>query len=163
LKAATAAFEHSLSLEDFRAVQPWAGKNWAEIRNNLLALLSRAPYAHDRTRIYLSEGLIDEAVRSVGNRRAYGAHDETLMRLAEAAHASHSDWVIGFAMAQATGIMDANHSTHYKLAVQWLEKAALAYEAAGREADWRACLEDLIDRHRRKYKLRPLLEELRGR
>jgi hypothetical protein len=27
----------------------------------------------------------------------------------------------------------------------------------------RACLDELIERHRRKYKLRPLLEELRGR
>jgi len=59
--------------------------------------------------------------------------------------------------------MDANRAAHYELAVQWLEKAALAYEALGREDDWRACLDDLIDRHRRKYKLRPLLEGLRGR
>jgi hypothetical protein len=27
----------------------------------------------------------------------------------------------------------------------------------GREDDWRACLDQLIDRHRSKYKLRPLL------
>ena len=40
-------------------------------------------------------------------------------------------------------------------------EAALAYEALGRKDDWRACLDDLIDRHRRKYKLRPLLEGLR--
>jgi uncharacterized Zn finger protein len=64
-------------------------------------------------------------------------------------------------MGQAASIMDANQAGHYALAAQWLEKAALAYEALGREDDWRACLDDLIDRHRRKYKLRPLLERLR--
>jgi uncharacterized Zn finger protein len=84
------------------------------------------------------------------------------MRLAAAAHTSHPDWVIRLAMGQAASIMDANRASHYELAVQWLEKAALAYGVLGREDDWRACLDDLIDRHRRKYKLRPLLEGLRG-
>jgi len=128
----------------------------------LLAHLARAPHAYDRTRIYLSESLIDDAVRSVGDRFGYGAHDETLIRLAAAAHTSHPDWVIRLAMGQAASIMDANTAGHYELAVQWLEKAALAYEVLGREDDWRACLDDLIERHRRKYKLRPLLEGLRG-
>jgi uncharacterized Zn finger protein len=162
LKAARAAFDHSLSLEDFGAVKMWAGDAWDAIREDLLAHLARAPHAYDRIRIYLSEGLIDDAVRSVGDRFGYGAHDETLMRLAAAAHASHSDWVIRLAMGQAAGIMDANRAGHYALAAKWLEKAALAYEALGREDDWRARLDDLIDRHRRKYKLRPLLEGLRG-
>jgi uncharacterized Zn finger protein len=164
LKAARTAFEHSLSLEDFRAVQTWAGGDWASIRKDLLAHLARAPHAYDRIRIYLSEGLIDAAVRAVGDQFGYGAHDETLMRLASAAHASHPEWVIRLAMYQANSIMDANHASHYALAAQWLEKAALAHEALGREEDdWRACLDKLIDRHRRKYKLRPLLEGLRGR
>jgi uncharacterized Zn finger protein len=163
LKAARAAFERSLSLEDFRAVQTWAGADWTAVRKDLLAQLARAPHAYDRIRIYLAEGLIDEAVRAVGDRFGYGAHDETLMRLAGAAHASHPEWVIRLAMHQANSIMDANRAGHYALAAQWLEKAALAYEVLGREDDWRGCLDELIDRHRRKYKLRPLLEGLRGR
>jgi uncharacterized Zn finger protein len=163
LKAGRAAFEHSLSLEDFRAVQTWAGADWAAIRKDLLAHLARAPHAYDRIRIYLAEGLIDEAVRAVGDRFGYGAHDETLMRLAGAAHASHPEWVIRLAMHQANSIMDANKANHYALAAQWLEKAALAHEVLGREDEWRACLDELIDRHGRKYKLRPLLEGLRGR
>jgi uncharacterized Zn finger protein len=162
LKAAKAAFDHSLSLEDFCAVRTWAGDAWDAIRADLLAHLARAPHAHDRTRIYLSEGLVDDAVRSVGDQFGHGAHDETLMRLAGAAHTSHPDWVIRLAMHQATSIMDANRAGHYALATQWLEKAALAYEVLGREDDWRACLDNLLDRHRRKYKLRPLLEGLRG-
>jgi uncharacterized Zn finger protein len=162
LKAARTAFEHSLSLEDFDAVKLWAGDAWEVMRKDLLAHLARAPDAYDRIRIYLSEGLIDDAVRSVGDRFGYGAYDETLMRLAAAAHASHPVWVIRVAMRQAASIMDGNRARHYELATQWLEKAALAYEVLGREDDWRACLDGLIDRHRRKYKLRPLLEALRG-
>jgi hypothetical protein len=85
LKAARAAFDHSLSIEDFDAVKIWAGEAWDAIRKDLLAHLARAPHAYDRTRIYLSEGLIDDAVRSAGDRFGYGAHEETLMRLAAGA------------------------------------------------------------------------------
>jgi len=88
MQAARAAFEHSLSLEDFRAIQTWAGVDWDAIRKDLLERLAGAPHAYDRIRIYLSEGLIDEAVRAVGDRFGYGAHDETLMHLASAAHAA---------------------------------------------------------------------------
>ena len=81
----------------------------------------------------------------------------------DAAHASHPEWVIRLAMHQANSIMDTNQAGHYARAAQWLETTALAHEVQGREDDWRACLDELIERHRRKYKLRPLLEELRGR
>ena len=163
LKAARVAFKHSLSLQDFRAVRTWAGVEWDQIRKELLAHLASARHAYDRIRIYLSEGLIDEAVRAVGNRFGHGAHDEALMHLASAAHASHPEWVIRLAMHQANNIMDANRAGQYALAALWLEKAALAHEVLGREDDWRACLDELIERHRRKYKLRPLIEGLRGR
>ena len=79
------------------------------------------------------------------------------------AESVRAEWVIRVAVHQANSIMDANRAGHYSLAVQWLEKAALAHEVLGREDDWRACLDELIERHRRKYKLRPLLEGLRGR
>ena len=163
LKAAVAAFRGSLSIEDFGAVKSWAGSAWPEMRDEILATLKHAQDAPERTEIYLSEGLVDEAVHSVDDDDfKFGAHDETLMRLAEAAHATHSDWVIKLAMTQATGIMEGNRAGDYALAARWLEKAALAHEAAGREDAWMACLDELIERHRRKHKLRPLLQELRG-
>jgi uncharacterized Zn finger protein len=163
LKAAVEAFGASLSLEDFSAVKSWAGSAWDTLRQDIFTTLRRARDADERTEIFLSEGLIDDAVRSVGDSDfKFGAHDETLMRLADMAHASHSDWVIKLAMGHAVRIMEANDAGNYQLAAQWLEKAALAHEAAGREDAWMACLDELIERHRRKHKLRPLLQELRG-
>src|SRR5262249_30598178 len=147
LKAAKAAFDHSLSLEDFDAVKQWTGDAWDGIRNNLLAHLASAPHAYYRTRIYLSEGFIDDAVRSLGDRFGDRYQDETLRRRAAAAHTSNRDWVISRAMSQAASIMDANKAGHYALAVQWLEKAALAHEVLGREDDWSACVDKLIDQH----------------
>lgn len=161
LRAAVVAFEQTHSIEDFRAAETWAGRRWGKVRKDLLENLTAAKHAHDRTRIFLEEGLIDAAVRSAGDARAYTSDTDTLMRLADAAHASHSDWVIRFATAKAASIMDNNRAPYYQEAARWLEKAALAYEAADRQDDWARELDALIDAHRRKYKLRPLLEALR--
>ena len=162
LRSAIIAFEQTHSLADFRAAETWAGpKRWATTRAGLLAHLGQAEYAPDRTRIYLDEGLIDDAVRSAGKPNEYASDTETLMRLAHTAHASHADWVITFAGAKAAAVMDNNRAQHYQEAAQWLEKVALAYDAAGREDEWARVIAVLIDKHRRKYKLRPLLEALR--
>jgi uncharacterized Zn finger protein len=71
-------------------------------------------------------------------RRCWSISLSRQARLAAAAHTSHPDWVIRLAMSQAASIMDANKAGHYALAVQWLDKAALAHEVLGREDDWSA-------------------------
>ena len=162
LKAARVAFECTLSMEDYRAAQNWAGDDWAEVRTVLLTTLARASHAYDRIRIYLSENMIDEAVCCAHDRDGYGTYDSTLMDLAEAAHASHSAWVIKFAGRQAARIMDENRAREYETAANWLQKSARAYRAAGQSEIWASELEALISKHKRKYKLRPLLEALRS-
>ncbi len=162
LTAASAAFEHSLSLDDFRAAETLAGPEWTAIRARLLAKLAAAKYAHDRTEIFLDEGMIDEAVRSVDVENTLrNPMNKVLLRLADAAHASHPDWVVDVCERMAANVMDSGQAGFYELAAQWLEKAALAYDAAGRFEDWIARIDDLIEKHRRKYKLKPLLEALR--
>jgi hypothetical protein len=42
-------------------------------------------------------------------------------------------------------------------------RESAAHDDALKIPDWRARLDELIERHRRKYKQRPLLEGLRGR
>lgn len=161
LRASRIAFECTLSIEDYRAAQNWAGDDWPEVRTALLTTLAQAPHAYDRIRIYLKENMIDEAVRCADDRDGYGTCDGTLMDLAEAAHASHSGWVISFASKQAACIMDANRARDYETAAKWLQKVARAYKAAGQGDVWASELEELITKHKRKYKLRPLLEALR--
>ena len=161
LKAARTAFVSTLSMEDYRAAQNWAADDWPEVRAALLAALAQAPQAYDRIRIYLSENMINEAVRCAEDQDGYGTRDGVLMDLAEAAHASHSEWVIRFATKQAARIMDENRAREYEIAASWLQKAARAYKAAGQDEVWAVELEALITKHKRKYKLRPLLEALR--
>ena len=164
LVAARAAFEQSLSLDDFEAAASLAGPEWSELRSHLLVSLAAAEKARDRTEIYLNEGMIGEAVRSVDLDNMTGSPtDPVLMRLAEAAHASHPDWVIEIAERMANSIIEEGRSGSYEIAAQWLQIASLAYDAAGRFEDWIMKLDGLIERHRRKHRLRPLLEALRPR
>lgn len=163
LVAARRAFEESLSLEDFQVAAALAGADWIELRTDLLTSLAAAPHAWHRTEIYLSEGMIEEAMRSVDLKTLpANPSDTVLMRLAEVAQASHPGWVIDIAERMAGGIIEAGQSGHYALAAQWLEKAALAYDAAGRFEDWIDRIDFLIEKHRRKHKLRPLLLALRS-
>jgi uncharacterized Zn finger protein len=163
VEAATIAFDCTLSMKDYEAASNWSGENWTDLRAKLLERLAQAPHASDRVRIYLSEAMIDEAVACVGEEETFGIGDDTLMQLADAAHASHSGWVIRLARRQASRIMDENRSSHYEDAARWLQKMARASMASGQTHEWGAELEALILKHRRKYKLRPLLEALRQR
>ncbi len=164
LMAARIAFEESLAREDFRAAEKLAGSNWPALRETLLAALLAAPHAHERLAILLDEELIDEAVACVDPHAVhfFSYRDETLERLAERAYADHPDWVIALAFNIADPIMTDGRSAHYEGAARWLGLAARAHAASGRSDQWAIRLEGLIETHRRKYTLRPLLEALRS-
>ena len=82
-------------------------------------------------------------------------------RVAEAAIETPPDWVIETCRSQAEAIMDPGRADLYGAAVRWLGYAREAYRVAGCEHDWQTYLQELIVRHARKYKLRPMLEALR--
>jgi uncharacterized Zn finger protein len=84
----------------------------------------------------------------------------TLGRVADAACASHPDWVIRQCRRRAEQTMDEGKSKHYPHALGWLERAKKAYGAAGRGNEWRMYCEELIVKHGRKYSLVPGLRAL---
>jgi uncharacterized Zn finger protein len=164
IMAARAAFEESLAREDFRAASRLAGpKGWPALRETLLAALLAAAHAFERIEILLDENLIDEAVACVDPHDArFSPYDNTLERLAEQAYADHSDWAIALAFRMADPIMNEGRSSHYETAARWLTIAAHAHAVGKRSEEWSERLEELIETHRRKHKLRPLLEALRS-
>ena len=50
--------------------------------------------------------------------------NNVFLRLTEAAHASHPDWVIDLCERMAAAVMDAGRSGSHEQAAQWLERAA---------------------------------------
>ncbi len=107
--------------------------------------------------VFLHEDLIADAIAAVEGKTV----GSLVAQVADAAIESHPDWVIETCRGSAEEIMNEGSSKHYGEAVTWLAKARDAHTAAGREDEWRAYLEELIARHQRKYKLRPLLEALK--
>jgi uncharacterized Zn finger protein len=86
---------------------------------------------------------------------------DLVAREADPAIETHPAWVIETCRRQAEEIMNLGRSRDYEEAVDWLAKVQDAHLAAGREGEWLAYLEELIDHHQRKYELRPMLEDLK--
>ncbi|WP_429809946.1 hypothetical protein [Ensifer sp. B1-9] len=163
-KATQIAFEESLAREDFRVAKTLvAPSDWPKLRELLLAALMAAPYAHERIEILLDEDLVAEAVACINlqETRFFSPRDPALGRLAERALADHPDWVIVLACRMADPIMSEGRSSRYETAALWLGIAGRAHKVCGRFGQWLAHLDGLIEQHRRKHKLRPLLEGLR--
>jgi uncharacterized Zn finger protein len=162
LDAALVAVRELPGLNDYQDVQLLAGERWPAIREELLRMLHGKSY-HTRAQveIYLYEGLIDEAIAAVSD--AYISHELVDMVVDGALKAgSHHEWVVEACRKQAEEIIEGGKSQLYEAAARWLEKARKASVAAGndREAEWRTYVEEILARHKRKYRLVPLLQAL---
>jgi uncharacterized Zn finger protein len=158
LEAAVAAFHADPGLVPYRRVRELAGERWPEHRERLLDHLrqSTSYLPTGQVEVFLHENLIGDAIAAVEG-KPVGA---LVAKVADAAIESHPEWVIETCRRPAEEIMDESRSKYYDEAVNWLAKARDAHLAAGREEQWRAYLEELIAYHQRKYKLRPMLEDL---
>jgi uncharacterized Zn finger protein len=158
LEAATAAFHADPDLASYRRVRELSGERWPEHRARLLDHLRRnVPYYPEgHIEVFLHENLIQDAIAVVEESRV----EALVAQVADAAIESHPEWVIETCRKQAEEIMDEGRSKHYDEAITWLAKVREAHLAAGREDECRAYLDELIGRHQRKYKLRPMLEDL---
>jgi uncharacterized Zn finger protein len=160
LRAALVAVHEQPELVGYRRVRELAGDQWSVLREELLDFLGqqRTYYPRGPVEILLHEGLIAEAIALVEGLYA----DDLVAQVADAAVPSHPEWVIAASRGRAERIMSQGKASHYDDAVAWLARARGAYRAAAREDEWRSYLEELIVEHQRKYKLRPMLESLRG-
>ena len=158
LRAAVTAFRADPDLASYRRVLELSGEEWPQRREEFLDHLRQSVpyYPQGHVEVFLHEGLIQDAIDAVEE-----SPIETLLRqVVDAAIESHPGWVIETCRAEAEEIMDSGRSKYYEEAVGWLAKARDAYLSDGREEQWQAYLDELIDLHQRKYKLRPMLEDL---
>ncbi len=155
-QAAVRAFRLSPSLTLYRRVSDLAGEEWPRLREELLDFLRQHPAAG--VGIFLEERLWDDALRAV--EQGLVGYD-TMRRVVDAVLPHRPEAAARIARGQAEIIMEEGRSKAYHHAVDWLRRVKDAYKIMGKETEWRAYLEGLIERHRKKYKLRPMLEELR--
>jgi uncharacterized Zn finger protein len=161
LTARFAAFEAKPSFQDYQKIEETAGKEWTTLRKDLLQILqNHTAWGMDEAKvdIFLYEGLIDRAIEIVNDLSYYYA--PLIHRVMDAAVSQHPDWVIENARRRAEEIMDRGKADAYHHAVEWLSKAQIAYQQAGRLADWQTYYEQLRQSHARKYKLMAMLQKL---
>lgn len=158
LRAGAEAQRIAPELGLYRRLAELAGPAWPELRERLLAALraSKSWMVVGRIDIFLHEGLIDDAIATLGQHPS----GDDLARVMDAALATRPDWVITAATARAAAIIDAGKAQHYDSAIEWLRRARVAYQAAGRQPEWQAHLQGLHAQHGRKRKLMGLLDQL---
>jgi uncharacterized Zn finger protein len=159
VEAALAAFHADPSLAPYLRVRELAGEAWPEHRERMLDHLrhSTSYSPMGQVDVFLHEDLVGDAIVAVEG-YPVGA---LVARVADAAIETHPEWVIETCRRQAEEIMNQGRSSDYDEAVDWLAKVQEAHLGAGREEEWLAYLEELIEHHQRKYKLRPMLEDLK--
>lgn len=159
LRAAVQVVRDDPSLADYLGVEALAGDAWPTVRETLLAHVRElfTYNAQAKLDIFLHESLWDDAI-ALAEATPYAR--ELVEQVADAVVASHPGWVIPIARARAHDIIESGSAAHYEAAARWLARWRDASQATGREREWRAYLDDVLERHRRKYKLMPLLRDL---
>ena len=159
-EAAIAAFKADPSVATYRATREVAGDDWSAIRDELLEHLQRRSPGRETAReyaeIFLAEDMIDEAIAIAEE----SGHYTVVEPVVEAVWDDRPEWTIAACKDQAEPIIEDGQSDRYRHAVQWLRYAGKAARAAGDLDAWRDYVETLRDDHYRKYKLRPMLDDL---
>jgi uncharacterized Zn finger protein len=160
LKAAQVAFGQGTTMADYTAVQQIAGDQWPSIRPTLLQHLQKSWHISHKIDIYLHENMLAEAMAALDEKQAFVLEGE-LRRVVEATRASTPDWGIRKYQERAEEIMDAGRSGSYDTAVSWLRHARDIYQQHNRLPEWQRYLDGILETHQRKYKLVPMLRNIR--
>ncbi len=156
LNAATLVFQEEVTLSNYLRIAEIAGEQWPQGREALLEYAREKSERNERIHIFLHEGLIDDAIASVG---AYTS-PATTEKVVDAAMPIRPNWAISACRGKAETLIQQG-SSHYEDAARWLAKARAGYQQLGALLEWRAYLSELIGKHKRKYKLVKELEALR--
>ena len=159
LQAAQVAFLESHTLEDYTTVQRLAGEQWPQLKEALLESLAAAHYSSRKVDIYLHEGMLTAAMRELD--KNYSFYHSDLVRVVEATKEKYPDWGIQKYKNLGEAIMDAGRAKDYDTAANWLSRARDIYLLHNRKADWHNYLSSILDKHARKYKLVPMLRNIR--
>jgi uncharacterized Zn finger protein len=167
ITAGKEAFREDASLADYHRMREVANEGderWPALREELLEILRSAGTRHQPAQVdvFLEEGLVEDAIGAVdGSSAGYMASFQhgLLRRVADAAKETHPDWVLPTCRRQAEQIMNEGRSQHYAEAAEWLSIAREASRVSGQLDEWRAYMEELLQKHARKYRLMPLLRQ----
>lgn len=156
LQAGWQALRDNVSLENYRWLREHLGEEWPFHRAEALRIVASSPSAGEAAEIYLYERMYREAMALADQESWYVDID----RVIEAVKGEFPEWAFEKCRRRAEEIMNAGKASHYDVAVDWLRRGRDILLAAGRQAEWNAYLQLLLETHQRKYKLLPMLKAL---
>jgi uncharacterized Zn finger protein len=160
LEAAIAAFEASPTLAAYQAAEELAGEEWMTIREGLLTSLRNKDTTQRVARRHVEIFLYAEQYQAAIDIADRFSDPKVVEPVVEEVWEEHPHWTIDACKEHAKPIIEEGQSQRYRHAIQWLETAGKAARVVGELDEWCVYVEDLRDEHYRKYKLRPMLEEL---
>jgi uncharacterized Zn finger protein len=160
LEAAVTAFEASPSLAAYQAVEEIADDDWETVRPELLEFLRtqdlRGHTAARSAEVFLEEEQYEDAIELADST----GQTSVIEPVVEAVVEERPQWAISTCKSQAEPIIENGQHGSYATAVRWLRRAGTAAQAADELDEWREYVETMRDDHYRKYKLRPMLDDL---
>ncbi|AEN73299.1 zinc finger SWIM domain-containing protein [Rhodothermus marinus SG0.5JP17-172] len=159
-KAAWEALRINPTHDNYRRLVTLLGSEWPAVRERALEMVeAHALGPEEAVKIFLEENECERAMRVVEGSR--WCPEAVLLEVIEAVRAIAPTWAFTQCRARAEAIMDAGRSDAYHEAVHWLQKGQDILREAGDLETWQRYLASLLDKHQRKYKLRPMLEQLK--
>ena len=128
---------------------------WQESRPQLLDRWSSAGEYGLLTDVYLEEGELDLALRSVNRRRPGSLHGvDQLIRVAQAASETHPQAALDIYRQQADILIEARGRDNYRQACAYLSRVRDLYRRLSQESVWTGFIAGLRESHRRLPALR---------
>ena len=154
LEAMQISVEDEPTLEKYKRLEQLAGAQWAKLRPQVLRRIREHRDAEEVAAIYIYEGKHADALQILCDRHAL---TPALARQV-ADHAPEATRAA--CLEEANKIILNTRSRDYPLAADWLEVVKRSYYAEGKPHEWEAFIQTLMEQHKRKTALIPLLRKL---
>jgi uncharacterized Zn finger protein len=154
LEAMQISVEDEPTLEKYKRLEQLAGAQWAKLRPQVLRRIREHRDAEEVAAIYIYEGKHADALQILCDRHAL---TPALARQV-ADHAPEATRAA--CLEEANKIILNTRSRDYPLAADWLEVVKRSYHAEGKPHEWEAFIQTMMEQHKRKIALIPLLRKL---
>jgi uncharacterized Zn finger protein len=154
LEAMRVAVEDAPTLEKYLRLEQLAGAQWAQIRPKVLRHIRDNFVDEEIAAIYIHEGMYADALAILCE--SYALTPALARQIVDHEPASTRS----VCLEEANEIILNARSRDYPLAADWLEVVKRSYYAEGKPHEWEAFIQTLMEQHKRKTALIPLLRKL---
>jgi uncharacterized Zn finger protein len=157
LAAWLAAFPEEPSLETYKTLKRLGASRWKKLQPEVMEKLRKSHDKQALVEVLLFEQEWDEAIRVAEGRDVWYPVVETV---ADGVLAHRPEWVARISLKHAERLMVEAKSKNYPIAAEWLKRAKKAYAQLGQGNEWRAYLQKLREKHKRRPALQAQLARL---